>query len=80
MERDGQLMRLGVSAVGSVDQLCSVCRRGRLKRRKDLTNLGYAAVGNAPTDVRLLQCDFCGYLQHHSIKGTTSEREGLWEI
>lgn len=80
MERDGALMRLGTNAVGAPDQLCGVCRRGRLHRREDLLNLGFNVVGNPPAQVRMLQCDYCGYLQHHSIKGTGSQTDEVWEI
>jgi len=80
VERDMKLMRLGVNAVGAREQLCPVCRLGTMSRRKDLGNLGFNAVGNPPAEVRLLHCQYCGYLQHHYIGETESEAQDLWEI
>jgi serine/threonine protein kinase len=80
IERAGTLMRSGVSAVGSRDQLCPACRVGSLERRKDEGNLGFREIGNPSRDVRLLWCNYCGFLRRHFIDGTQSQRDGLWEI
>lgn len=79
VELAGRLMREGVSAVGSRDQLCMVCRQGTMLRlnRSAAVNAGIDAAG-ADTSYRTLRCTYCGWIRHHSIRNTTAK--DLWEI
>ena len=81
-ERYGLLMREGVTAVGSKDQLCSVCRQGNLEWLRDFSGFGFPISLNdiESSDTKILQCTYCGYVQLHRVQGTTSQLEDLWEI
>ena len=77
----GASIRSNVNRVGSTNQLCPICRIGRLRRigHVQAHNMGgFTAVGNPPDDRRTLHCSHCGWLQQHYIAGTTGERS--WEI
>jgi len=78
VEDYGRIMRLGVSLVGSDDQLCATCRQGTLEKMPNIRRLGFQVPGDVPPDVRWLRCQYCGNIQIHSISGTGSERDGLW--
>ena len=78
-ESYGSLMKQGVSAVGSKDPICPVCRLGRLKRRNNFRGTGISQPGDLPGSAKLLHFEYCGYLQIHDIRGTASERERVWD-
>jgi serine/threonine protein kinase len=80
IERDAKLMRANTNAVGASNQLCPTCRLGQLRRRERLEGIGFSTAGDPPRDIRVLHCDYCGYLQFHATRETISEEERLWEI
>ncbi len=80
MQEAGRLMRLGVSPVGSADQLCMTCRRGRMRRIQpdQARTIGLLPMGNVFGELRFLLCSYCGELRIHYLPA--SDAESLWRI
>ncbi|MGE0598930.1 MAG: protein kinase [Dehalococcoidia bacterium] len=83
VDRDIELMRRHLNAVGSLLQRCEVCGIGQMKPRfvDQLLPLGLKAqsVNVRPEQaLRFLLCSHCGYLRTHLILETTGQ--SLWEF
>jgi hypothetical protein len=80
VERDAQLMRRRIGAVGVSEPVCQVCGIGRMGRLNALT---IATLGLQPANLdpdkslRVLLCRHCGWVRIHFIHQTAAE--GLWE-